>query len=319
MKKWRSRFGIIALAMPLAMLTSIALKASRPPVVPGGVHTAATTQATADPPGQYHFTTINVPGATDTWAYGINDTGVVTGFYSNTGPTGIGYGYVWRNGSFTRVFHNPNDPTENTLFGEVNDLGLVVGNYGPTTTQHAAIYSIPSGQWTTLPDVPNMPFNYGNGINLFGIATGAVGTLTSTTGWTWDGRSYSFFSVPGAALSGTFSNGINDLGVVSGYYQDANGAYHGFRKEGSQFTNIDVPGATGTFAYGLNDFGDQVGNYTDQQGNNHGFLLRAGKFTTVDVPGSVGTIVTNVNNLGVLVGLWFDANGDNHGFVATAQ
>jgi uncharacterized membrane protein len=318
--KWRSRVGMVAAATSAAMLASIVLKASHPPAISGAAHTARATQATADPSGNglYQFTTINFPGVSDTEAYGLNDAGLVSGFYVNNG---IGRGFLWRNGSFTSVVHDPDDPSENTLLGEVNGLGLVVGNYGPFTVQHAAIYSILTGQWTTLPDVPNLPINIGDGINLFGIATGsaAMGTVAGTSdsiGWTWDGRNYSFFSAPGAALAGTAPIGINDLGLVCGYFQDVNGVYHGFLKEGSRFTDIDVPGATGTYAYGLNDLGEVVGTYTDQQGNSHGFVLRAGNFTTVDVPGSLGTLVTNVNDLGDLVGLWFDANA-THAFLAS--
>jgi hypothetical protein len=278
-----------------------------------------TTQSIVDPSGngQYQFTTIDVPGTSDTEAYGVNNTGLVSGFYV---LNGIGHSFLWRNGTLTTVVH---DPSSNTLLGDVNEPGMVAGNYGPFSIQHAAMYSIGTGMWTTLPDVPNLPINLGNGINPQGIATGSAATgsvaaPSNSIGWTWDGKKYSFFSVPGAAGFGTESVGINAPGTVSGYFQDVNGSFHGFLKEGSTFANVDVPGASDTFAYGLNNSGEQVGYYVDQLGDVHGFVLRAGKFTTIDVPGSLATLVTNINERGDLVGLWFDSNA-THAFLASRR
>jgi hypothetical protein len=265
---------------------------------------------------QYIFTTIDAPGASDTEAYGINNTDLVTGFYV---INGVGHGFWWRNGTVRTVEHS-SDPNENTLLGQANDLGVVAGNYGTFSTQHATIYSITENKWTTLPDVPGEPINLGNGINFWGVAVGAVSTgsvaaPSNSTGWVWDGKSYSFFTVPGAAGLGTEPVGLNALGVVSGYFQDAQGSFHGFLKLGPKFTNIDVPGAADTFAYGINSFADQVGYYVDKDGNIHGFVRRAGVFTTIDVPGSLATLVTNINDAGDLSGLWFDANA-THAFIA---
>ena len=265
---------------------------------------------------QYVFTSINAPGASDTEAFGINNADLVTGFYV---INGFGHGFWWLNGTLHAVQHS-NDPDENTLLGHANDLGLIAGNYGPPTVQHAAIYSIVGNKWTTLPDVPGKPINIGNGINFWGFAVGAAGTVTVTgssdaVGWIWDGKQYSFFSAPGAALAGTEPVGINALGLISGYFQDASQSFHGFLKAGSKFTNIDVPGATDTFALGINNFADQAGYYFGQDGNIHGFVLHAGVFTTVDVPGASITLVTDINDGGDLSGLTIDDSG-THAFLA---
>jgi hypothetical protein len=173
------------------------------------------------------------------------------------------------------------------------------------------------------PRHPNLPINLGNGINPQGVAvgsaaTGNVATPSNSIGWIWDGRKYSFFTVPGAAGLGTEAIGINAPGQVSGYFQDLKGSFHGFLKQGSNFTNIDVPGATDTFVYGLNNSGDQVGYYVDQQGDVHAFVLQAGNFTTIEVPGSTATLVTSINERGDLVGLWFDPNA-THAFIASRR
>lgn len=314
--KRRSPIEMLALAACAAVLTPVVSKASHPLVIPTVAHTARTTQSIVDPSGnaQYQFTTIDVPGTSDTEGYGINNSGLVSGFYV---VNGTGHGFLWRDGTFTTVDQGSGS---NTLLGDVNEPGMVAGNYGPFNTQDAVIYSIGAGTFTTLPNVSNLPINLGNGINPQGDAVGsaAMGSVAApfnSVGWIWDGGKYSFFTVPGAAGLGTEAVGINAPGSVSGYFQDANGSFHGFLKQGSKFTTIDVPSATDTFGLGLNNSSEQVGYYVDQQGDIHGFVLRAGKFTTIDVPGSLATLVTNINERGDLVGLWFDSNA-THAFLA---
>jgi probable HAF family extracellular repeat protein len=61
------------------------------------------------------------------------------------------------------------------------------------------------------------------------------------------------FDAPGAATAsspacypdcGTVPNGINDLGVIVGFYTDANIVPHGFlRTPGGKITSFDAPGA----------------------------------------------------------------------------
>jgi hypothetical protein len=263
----------------------------------------------------YQFTTIAAPDSFDTEAYGINNAGIVSGFYT---INGIAYGFWWRNGVLSTVVHSPD---VDTLLGDVNEPEMVIGNAGSFTAQHAVIYSIRTGSWTVLPEVLGLPVNIGNGINPQGMATGSAsqGNLSdifNSTGWVWDGKQYSFFSVPGAAGLGTESVGINARGSLSGYFQDASGGIHGFLKEGSHFTTIDVPGAIQTYAYGLNSAGDVVGYYVDQQNGTHGFVWRAGNFSTVDVPGAAGTLVTSISDSGDLAGIYFTSNA-NYGFVAS--
>jgi len=319
----RYRLAVFITAASAALLTPVVLRATHPPTIPLPARAAKTMQSTPNPSGtpQYRFTTIDAPGTSDTEAYGINNPGVITGFYV---VNGIGHGFWWRSGVLMTVDH-PGPSNTNTLLGDVSEPGLVAGNYGPFDTQHAAIYHIGTDTWTTLPDVPNLPINLGNGINPQGIvvgsaATGSVAAPKNSVGWTWDGRKYSLFTVPGEGEGaddlGTEAVGINAPGDVSGYFQDVNGTFHGFLKHGSAFTHIDVPGATDTFAFGLNNRGDQVGYFLDQEGGIHGFVLSAGTFTTIDVPGSLATLVTNINDKGDLSGLWFDANS-THAFTAS--
>jgi probable HAF family extracellular repeat protein len=111
-----------------------------------------------------------------------------------------------------------------------------------------------------------LPVNIGDGINSQGIAVGSAGTgnisaTSNNVAWIWDGRTYSFFTVPGSTGFGTTAGCINSPGQVVGYFEDASDMFHGFLKNGSTFTQIDVPGAIATFAYGINNRADVVGWY----------------------------------------------------------
>ena len=95
---------------------------------------------------------------------------------------------------------------------------------------------------------------------------------------------YTTIDVPGATI--TIAVGVNDLGVVSGFYADSGGNDHGFLDRDGTFTTIDVPGAADTVLTVVNDLGVAVGYYTDSSGNAHGFVDRHGTFTTINAPGA---------------------------------
>jgi opacity protein-like surface antigen len=64
---------------------------------------------------------------------------------------------------------------------------------------------------------------------------------------------YTTIDVPGAAA--TFAVGVNDLGVVGGFYVDNSGNDHGFTDQRGAITTVDVPGAAGTVLTCVNDLG----------------------------------------------------------------
>jgi hypothetical protein len=113
---------------------------------------------------------------------------------------------------------------------------------------------------------------------------------------------------------------INNFGVVTGTYQDANSVFHGFvRSPDGKITPFDAPGAdttpgdgNGTFPNGINDAGAITGFYLDASGGSHGFLRSpGGHFITFDVTGStIGTTTPIALNLeGQIVGYVEDQNG----------
>ena len=138
------------------------------------------------------------------------------------------------------------------------------------------------------------------------------------------------FDAPGAdtvadSFNGTFASGVNNLGVIAGYYVDANNVYHGFlRSPGGEITTFDAPGADITDAYdgtspsSINDLGVVTGSFYDASGFSHGFLRnREGKFTSFDVPGvgGYGSTPIAINIEGAIVGYYTDSNYAFHAFL----
>ena len=228
------------------------------------------------------------------YAVGINDHGLVTGYYGD--PTkGDVLSFLSERGVVTTGIAAPGATI--TSLGPANNRGVETGNYGDDTHQQAVLYDIRNGTFTPLPEIPGMPLNFGDGINDFGHASGTAyasgdwynGGNGLGQNWIWDGENYNFFTVPGA-VNGVQAGGINNRDQVTGYYVDSSGLPQGFVKDGPNFTTINVPGAIYTVAQGINNQGAVAGAYLDANGH-HGFIWSKGQFVTVDVPipGSLGT------------------------------
>ena len=142
------------------------------------------------------------------------------------------------------------------------------------------------------------------------------------------------FDAPGADtapgdFNGTFATAINNGGAVTGYYIDANDAYHGFlRTSKGGFLTFEAPGAdttpgsfNGTTPSSMNDLGTVAGSYTDANGFVHGFLRSSeGKFTTFDVRGGGGyTFPQAINLEGAVAGYYLDSNFAFHAFLRTSD
>jgi hypothetical protein len=268
---------------------------------------------------QYRFTEIPLPGPG--FAVGINDRGLVTGFYTDP-VTGDWLSFLFERGELTTGISAPEATL--TALGPANDRGVESGNSGDLTHQQAVLYDVRRGTFTPLPEIPGLPFSLGDGINDFGHASGVAyasgNWLDGGNGlglnWIWDGENYSFFTVPGA-VNGAVAGGINNRDQVTGYYVDSSGLPKGFVKDGPNFTTIAAPGATYTLALGINNQGAVAGAYLDASGH-HGFIWLKGKFVTVDVniPGSLGSEWFYSNEHGDLAGVYMDASHEFRAVIA---
>jgi probable HAF family extracellular repeat protein len=231
----------------------------------------------------------------------------------------------------------------------INNSGQVAGWFGNPANYQGFVYdgstytslnvssSINSG-WSTMA--------YATGINNNGLITGNYFNVAGgTSGFIDNGNTFTSINDPYAMYPQTYSMGINDHGVVAGYFYDnsssqvisagqngPNSGYNGFIYDGATFTTIDDPHATtGSWATGINNNGEVVGYFGDANGG-HGFVynlqtialyglngsiygyMYAPTYTTLDDPNATaGTVATGINNNGDVTGYFINATG-THGF-----
>jgi len=247
------------------------------------------------------YTTITAPGAgtksdQGTFPLSINDPGVITGFYVNSGSYS----------NQTAVYH-----------------GFLRTAEGTYTTFDAPA----SG---TKPNQGTQPAAINGAGTIAGMVTDAMGVehcfLRHSTG------TYAIVNVSGAGTAsgqGTGCDAINKQGTVTGIFIDAAGTSHGFiRATSNVFTTFDVAGAgtgagNGTFPAGINDSGVVAGHFVNDNGD-HGFVRDAsGNITTFDAPGSGGptggTTVAAINDSGTTAGYYNNDGSATHGFVRTSD
>jgi len=110
------------------------------------------------------FSSLNYPGAQETFAYGINDSGQVVGWYED--GTGREHAFLYSSGTFTSF----NYPGATTYAYGLNDMGDIVGSFQDATgVQHGFIYS--SGTFSSV-NYPRAIYTYLYGINDMGQIVG---------------------------------------------------------------------------------------------------------------------------------------------------
>jgi probable HAF family extracellular repeat protein len=260
--------------------------------------------------GSYDFTEIDVPGATDTSAYGINNAGQVVGTFDTATRTS---GFLYTAGGFS-LFDAPGSAT---IANGINDAGQIVGwvQTGPAGLGQGFLYT---GSTFSSITVPGAGYTNATGINNAGQV---VGFYDNGVGGNGSGFLYSAGSFTSLNLGGPDTNtepsAINNSGQIVG---ELAGPPHGqgFLYAGGVLTTINVPGALNTYVNGLNDNGQIVGWFSSNGPPNYqGFVDTGGSFETIDFPGAIDTQVYGINNVGQIVGSFEDPNGNFYGFLAT--
>src|SRR5437667_377300 len=253
------------------------------------------------------FTTVDVPGSIETDAFGINNSGQISGDFADS--TGREHGFLVAGGSFSTV----DVPGSVQTFGRgINDRGQTVGNYLDSTFKRHG-YLLSSGSFITF-DFPGAIETRGVGINNSGAIVGRYRDTGGIHGYLLSSGTFTTIDFPCAIETRAF--GINDVGQVVGRYRDSAGQFHSFLLGTDGFRVVDFPGATFTEADGINNRGEIVGDYEDAAGIFHGFLLSGGIFRTMDFPGAIETDPFGINDAGQIVGSYADSSGKFHGFLA---
>jgi probable HAF family extracellular repeat protein len=267
----------------------------------------------------YHFTTVDFPGSVSTQVAGINNRGLISGAYVESG--GVNRAFYDDGGVLKTVPGTGNISSET---GRSSSRGVFVGDYVDPINfiDHSFVFS--NGNLVTLPDVPNATVTSAidltdSGSQILAVYTTDPAQSKGFRGAIFSGGAWGVtFAYPGANVVSTFALGLNNAGYIVGSFQTTTpGEEHGFiRRPDGAFSQLDVTGAVQTEAFAINNSGRIVGRYMDSTGKNHGFLLADGKVTTIDVPGATFTYVFGINESGDIVGWYQTTPGPNvHGFI----
>jgi len=264
---------------------------------------------------EQHFTTIDVPGAADTGASGINARGDIVGDYNRDQ-----HGYLLSKGHFTTI----DVPGASATAGRgINREGDIVGLYClegtiPTLCNETGLHGflLRQGTFATV-DVPCASSTAAFAITAAGDIVGDYSTTVGPCaaqpsagchGFLLSKGTFTTIDVPGAF--GTTARGISPEGTIVGFYLNATG-FHGFLFSNDAFITINID-APQSLIFSINHAGSIVG------ASNHGFLLRRGAFSVIAFPGADVTLPIGINPQGDIVGFYFSgpfATATLHGFL----
>ena len=275
------------------------------------------------------ITTIDVPGATATVAFGINNQGVVVGRYASAGRT---HGFARSAEGELTTIDFPGASL--TVAAAVNSRGDIVGWYNLTaspTVRHG--FLLRDGMFTTV-DPPGSNSTGALGINDRGDIVGRFCDRPvcrdlgngDYRGFLLRDDVFTTVDVPGSAETHAWD--INDRGEFLGAFQTAGGEVDLFLIGRGNLTTFSLPNGkpVSNDNGGINARGDIVGKYCDvspclagRPSAGHGFVLSDGRLTTIDVPGALGTAAFGINARREVVGGYFDAGGALHGYVTRVK
>jgi hypothetical protein len=283
-------------------------------------------------PKTFTFQTLDNPAdPTFNNLLGINNEGLIAGFYGSANPGHPNQGYLLAPPSTFTPVDFPG--VAQTQLTGLNDRGITVGYFYPTnngiTVDNQFGFYVKDGVFTAVnnpktPTVPNPGVLIENqlvGVNDHNIAVGFYNDAAGNShGYTYNINSGKFSADINDPLAvSTVAAAINDKGRIAGFYTDSAGVIHGFLDNHGHFTTVDAPGATTTELLGLNDRGVAVGEEI-VGGVTHGVIYdsKTGAFTQLDDPNAVGSTVLNgINDRGDIVGFYSDAAGNTHGLLAS--
>jgi hypothetical protein len=274
----------------------------------------------------YNFTTFDGAGDNGggTTVNGVSNTGAIAGFSSNANMTVLTNFVRNSNGTFTTL-NIENDPLANA--NGINSNGTVVG------TTNGLAFSQTAGLTFLLPAVvagdtaSETAFGINDGSTIVGQF---VRNSTDTTpGFVYSGGQFTILN-PVANAVVTNAQGVNNAGMVTGFFSTDGEHQHGFFYDtaNGQYVLAPDPVQPNLFLtqfLGINDNGLAVGYWQDNGGSQHGFLynINSQSYTFLDDPnagvqnGVEITQITGINDQNEIVGFYVDGTGTQRGFYAT--
>jgi hypothetical protein len=228
------------------------------------------------------FTIINIPGSSGTWITGINDNGVICGYFHKTSGSSSGITLGFQQTGTKVVSFALNANARATFPGGINNAGEISG--------YVESGSLADGVF---------------GGFALSAATGGTATTVDVSG-----------------QAGTWVGGLNNSGALVGFAGadlDPTTPVEAFAFSVPKaiFQTFNMPNMVQTRFYGINDEGAIVGYGLDSSELTHGFVFKSGTFESFTLSEFSATIPQGINNSGVIVGYGVTAANSVVGFIAT--
>jgi probable HAF family extracellular repeat protein len=228
-----------------------------------------------------------LPGGSASYAYGINDSGVVVGF-SNTG-SGAYDAFTYSNGTMTDVTATRGIALGGSTFNfatSINNSGQIAGYISSAAGTHAFLYN-----GTNTIDLGTLAGSTGTSHAQALNASGqVVGDATTSAGPThaflYSGGSMHDLGALGNPLGASVAYDINATGhVVGESIVNNTSTYHAFLYDGTSMTDLTAGAAYAGYnsqAFGINSSGAAVGYFGTSSFSSHGFLYSGGTLTDLN-------------------------------------
>jgi hypothetical protein len=166
---------------------------------------------------------------------------------------------------------------------------------------------------------------------LLPLATAVLALFCSAAALSAQTPAFTFFNAPdggSGAGQGTVPVGINQGGVIAGYYVDSGNGVHGLvRTAAGVITEFNATGLSSAYVNGINGRGQIVGSGAHPSGHTnytHGYLRNPnGNIILIDPVGPNGsqnTFNLTINDSGEIAGTYVDvAGGAAHGFLRSSS
>ncbi len=293
----------------------------------------------------YQRTDLDLPGSTESYAYGLGENGQVVGTAKLS--DGFWHAFVWADG-VTEFLTTPNHP--NSAAFDVDSSGQVVGysyllsTFSDSThpvlwqngvaldlgdshgTTGGALRISGSGQiigysysqedqlLTTLWQDGNIAHlgtlgqaSVGNDINAGGAAVGFSYFINGTRRATlWSDGAIADLGTLGGANSQ--AQGINSGGWICGYAETASGHTHAFLRRDSAMHDLGALSGSSSYGMDINAAGVVVGYLDFEDGSSHAAVWRNGHGTDLGAGGAVSSQARAVNDKGWICGFTKTSN-----------
>ena len=268
------------------------------------------------------YVTFSVPFADGTVATGINDDGVVAGFFA---VGGAGLGSFVRTTDGTLTTFGPTGSRSSRSTG-IDKHGTIVGTWQDENfAQHGFIRS--NDGTITKFDPPNSIITFVSAVHgetVGDFSDAANRDHAPAFRRTRAGR-FEIFHCGDARY--TSATAVNGRGAIAGSWSRRTvhnyTPEHGFvRGADGTCVTFDAPGAVQTIVTGINNDGTITGYFhvPREHGTKHGFVRAAdGTIATFDVSGAKATEPTAINAAGTIVGTYGNNPDVPHAFVRTAD